>query len=108
MDTNIFLHHAFENHTMAFCGLIKQERWNRIFWPIDDMIRIAMSRALGEGVFNYEDSWRTNNDILGKCVGYLARVGVEKWDIVRLSYNLFNPCWLLRLEIVVANIDERL
>ena len=49
--------------------------------------------------------WRTNRDIIGQWVGCHARAGVEKWDIVRLSYN---PCWLLVLEIVVANTDERL
>ena len=72
------------------------------------MSQIVVSRALSEGVFNYEYSWRKNSDILGKWVGCLARARVEKWDIVRLSYNLFDPCWLLGLEIVVANIDERL
>ena len=91
MDTNICLYHTFENCTTAFCGPVKQERWNRIFQPINDMSQIAMSRTLGEGVFNYEYLWRTNRDIIGQWVGFLARVGVEKWDIVRLSYNLFDP-----------------
>ena len=72
------------------------------------MSQIVVSRELGEGFFNYKYSWRTNSDIMGQWVGYLAREGVEKWDIVRLSYNLFTPYWWLGLEIVVVDIDERL
>ena len=64
MDSNISLFHAYENLTMAFCGQIMQERWNRILRPIDDMSRIAVSRALGEGIFSYDYSWRTNSDIV--------------------------------------------
>ena len=67
-----------------------------------------MSHALGEGIFNYEYSWRTNSDIIGLWLGCLARAGVEKWDIIRLTHNIFDPCWLIGLEIVVANIDIRL
>ena len=78
MDTNIYIFHAFENNTMAFCSPIKQERWNRLFRPINDMRQIAVSRALGEGVFNYEYSRRTKSDIIGLWVGCLAREGVEK------------------------------
>ena len=93
---------------MAFCGSIKQERWNRLLRPIDDMSGVAVSYVLGEGIFNYEYSWRTNNDIIELWVGCLARDGVEKWDIIRLTHNIFDPYWLVGLEIAVANIDARL
>ena len=69
---------------------------------------VAVSQALGEGVFSYEYSWRTNSDIVGLWVHCLARARVEKWDIIRLTHNIFNPCWLVGLEIAVANIDARL
>ena len=108
MDSNICLFHAYENRTMAFCGPIRQERWNRISRPIDDMSRVAVSRVLGEGVFSYEYSWRTNSDIVGLWVGCLMRAGIEKWDTVRITHNIFDPCWLVGLELAVANIDARL
>ena len=108
MESNICLFHIHEKRTMAFCGPVKQERWNRLLRPIDDMSRVAISRALGEGVFNYEYTWRTNSDIIGLWVGCLARAGIDKWDIIRITYNTFDPSWLLGLEEVVANIDEKL
>ena len=78
MDTNIFLYHAFENRTMAFLGSVKPERWNQLLRLIDDMSRVAVSRVFGEGVFKYEFSWHTNNDILGSWIGCLGRDRVEK------------------------------
>ena len=62
------------------------------------MSRVAVSRVFGEGVFKYEFSWHTNNDILGSWIGCLARARVEKWDIIRLNYNIFDPSWLVGLE----------
>ena len=82
MDSNISLFHAFENHTMAFCGLIKLERWNWLLRPLDNMSQVAVSRALGEGVFSYDFTWRTNSDIVRIWVGCLVRVGVGIWDII--------------------------
>ena len=84
MDSNISLFHAYENRIMAFYGLITQERWNRILRPIDDMSRIAVNRALGEGIFNYDYSWRTNSDIIGLWVGCLDWAGIEKWILLGL------------------------
>ena len=65
MDTNICLCHASKVRTLAFCGIVKLERWNRLLRPIDDMTRGVISRLLGEGVFNYDFSWYTNSEILG-------------------------------------------
>lgn len=106
MDSNICLFHAFEKRTMAFYGPITQERWNRMLRPIDDMSHVAVSRALGEGVFSYQYSWRTNNDIIGLWVGCLARARVEKWDIIRIIHNICDPCWLVGLESAIATIDS--
>ena len=55
--------------------------------------------------FSYQYSWRTNSDIVGLWVGCLARARVEKWDIIRITHNIFDPYWLVGLESVVANID---
>lgn len=52
MDSNICLFRAFEKCTMAFCGSITQECWNRMLRAIDDMSHVAISQALGEGVFS--------------------------------------------------------
>ena len=93
---------------MAFYGPITQERWNHMLRPIDDMSHVAVSQDLGEGVFSYQYSWRTNNVIIGLWVGCLARAGVAKWDIIRITHNIFDPCWLVGLEFIVVNIDSRL
>ena len=58
---------------MAFKGKIKLERWNIVLNQVDDMTKLAMSRALGEGMFNYDFTWRTNSDIIGAFIGCLAR-----------------------------------
>ena len=76
---------------MAFCGSIKLERWNWLFRPIDYMSRVVVSKVLGEEIFNYEHSWKTNNNIIGLLIGCLARVGVAKWEIIRLGLNIFDP-----------------
>lgn len=75
---------------------------------IDGMSHVAVSQALGEGVFSYEYSWRTNNDIVGLWVGCLARARVAKWDIIRITHNIFDPYWLVGLESTIANIDAQL
>lgn len=77
MDINISLFHTSEVWTMAFWGNIKLERWSRFLKPIDDMTRIAVSQAIGEGSFNYDYTWWTNSDIIGTFIGCLARERVE-------------------------------
>ena len=88
---------------MAFHGIVKPKRWNQLLRPMDNI-----SRVMGECVFNYDYSWCTNSDILEIWIGCLARAKVEKWDIIRLCYNLFYPRWLVGLEQVVFSIDEKL
>lgn len=108
MDSNICLFHAFEKCSMAFCGPITQERWNHLLRPIDDMSREAVSQDFGEGFFSYQYSWRTNIDIVGLWVGCLARAGVAKQDIVRITHNIFDPYWLVGLESAITKIDAQL
>ena len=69
---------------MAFRGNVKLERWNRVLNQVDDMSRIVVSHVIGEGLFNYEFSWRTNSDIIGAFIGCLAKAKVEKWDMFRI------------------------
>ena len=46
------------------------------------MKRIAVSRVIGEGVFKYDHSWRTNNDLIGLFIGCMAKVGFKKWAMI--------------------------
>ena len=69
MDTFICVFHVLEVHTMAFHGNVKPERWNHVLKLVDDMMRIVVSRALGEGFFKYNFTWRTNSDIIGYSLG---------------------------------------
>lgn len=107
MESNIHLFHASENRTMAFCGAVKPERWNRLLNPVDDMTRFAISRALGEGVFDYQYTWRTNSDIIGSFIGCLVRAKVDANDIISLCRNLFVPTWRKGLEQAVFSIDGK-
>ena len=77
----------------------------RILNPVDNMTRVAVSRAIGEGVFRYDYTWRTNSDIIGSIIGCMVREKIEKWDIIRLCLNIFNPLWLVGLEEAVMSID---
>lgn len=61
---------------MAFRGNIKPERWTRILNPVDNMTRVALNRALGEGMFNYNFTWRKNNNIIGAFIKCLARAKI--------------------------------
>ena len=108
MDSNIYLIHATENQTMTFGGNVKLERWNRILFPVDDMTRISISRALREGVFDYQYTWRTNSDIIGSFIGCLARAKVEAGDIIRLCHDLFVPTWWKGLEQAIHSINGKL
>jgi hypothetical protein len=47
-------------------------------------------------------------DIVGSFIGCLAKAKAEKWAIVRLCYNVFNPMWSVGLEEVVNSIDDKL
>ena len=46
MDSNIYVFHTTEARTMALCGDVKPEWCSGILNPVDDMARIAMSRAI--------------------------------------------------------------
>ena len=92
---------------MAFCGSVKPERWNRILYPLDNMTRFAINRALGEELFDYQYTWRTNSDIIGSLIGCLVRARVEADDIVRLYRDLFVPSWRKGLEKAVYSIDSK-
>ena len=69
---------------MDFHGNVKLERWNRVLRPVDGMTRIVVSRAIGEGFFKYEFTWRTNSDIIGTFIECMARARIDKWDTLRL------------------------
>ena len=71
------------------------------------MTWITVSCVLGEGMFNYDFSWRTNHDIIGSFIGCLSRAIIEKWDMIRLCYNIFNPIWCVGLEEAVMSIDGK-
>ena len=91
MESNIAIFHNTENRTMAFRGAVKPERWNRILIPMDDMTRFAMYKALGEGIFDYRFTWRTNSDIIGVFIGCLIRANIQTDLIVQLCRDLFIP-----------------
>ena len=91
MKSNIAIFHNTENRTMAFRGTVKPERWNRILIPMDDMTRFAMNKAMGEGVFDYRFTWRTNSDIIGVFIGCLFRANVQPDHIICLCHDLFIP-----------------
>lgn len=108
MESNISLFHASENHTMAFCGTVKMERWNQILLLVDDMIRFAMKKSLGEGIFDYQFTWRTNSDIIGSFIGCLVRANIQADHIVRLCRDLFVFAWRKGLEQEVYSIDHKI
>ena len=74
---------------------------------VDDMTRIAISRAIKEGVFDYSASWRTYSDIIGAFIGCLVRAKVKRGDMVSLFRNIFNLVWRKGLEQAIYNIDEK-
>ena len=92
---------------MAFCGLVKSERWNRIFYPMNDMTRFAINKALGEGVFDYQFTLRTSSDIIKLFIGCLVRAKVQADNIVTLCLDLFVPTWRKGLEQAVYSIDNK-
>jgi hypothetical protein len=107
MESNIAVSHSFEICTMASRGMVKPERWNRILIPMNDMTRFAMNKALGEGVFDYRYTWRTNSDIIGVFIGCLVKANVHPDHIVRLCRDLFISAWRKRLEQAVFSIGHR-
>ena len=46
------------------------------------MTRLTISLVLGEGIFDYDFSWRTNIDIIGTFIGCLAKAKMGKWGYV--------------------------
>ena len=72
------------------------------------MTRIAVSHAIGEGIFNCDFTWRTNSGIIGPLIGYLARAKVEKWAMIRLCHNIFDPVWRLGLEEAIMSSYKKL
>ena len=57
---------------------------------VDGMTCIIVSRAIGEGVFKYDFTWRTINDIIGIFIGCMTRAKINKWDMIRLCLNIFD------------------
>ena len=91
---------------MAFRGEVKPERWNQILVPVDDMTRFAMNKALGEGIFEYHFTWRTNSDIIGAFIGCMIRANIQADHINWLCRDSFVPAWRKGLEHTVDNIDN--
>lgn len=108
MDTNIYVFHTDKVHTMAFKGNITPERWNQILRHVDGMTRIAVSREIGKGLFDYKCTWRTNNDIINIFIGCMARTEVSKWAMVRLCLNIFYSVWCQGIIEVIMSLDEHL
>jgi hypothetical protein len=107
MDSNISVYHETETRTMAFRGSIKPERWSRILNLVDNMTRVVVSRAIGEGIFNYDFTWRTNSSIIGAFIGCLAKAELDKWEMSRLYSNLFNSVWTHGMEEAIRSLDDR-
>ena len=72
------------------------------------MTSIAISRAIGEGIFNYDFSWRTNSDVIGTFIGCMAKIGFRKWAMLRLCLNIFNLTWSHGITEVIAGLDKNL
>ena len=92
---------------MAFLGKVKPERWSRILRISDDMTRFAVSRALGEEVFDYSTTWRTNSSIIGSFIEIMVREKIRKDEMLRLCYEIFSPKWRKGLEKAVRCIDDK-
>ena len=54
MESSIALFNAVEVRTMAFRGSMKQERWNRILNPVENVTRFSITWVIGEKEFNYD------------------------------------------------------
>ena len=91
MEANVLVFHFKEARTMAFWGNVTPEQWNIILNPLDDMSRIVVGRVIGEWIFNYMYTWRTNNNIIGSFIGWLARAKVDHDQIIQLCCDLFQP-----------------
>ena len=73
----------------------------------DDMTRFVVSRAIGEDVFDYSATWRTNSSIIGSLIGIMVRTKIDREEIVRLCVDSFNPVWRKGLEKAVFSIDDK-
>ena len=69
---------------MTFLGKVKPKRWSRLLKLVDDLILFVVSRAIGEEVFYYRATWRTNISIIDSFIGVLVRAKIECEDIVKL------------------------
>ena len=72
------------------------------------MTRIVVCHTIGEGTFDYDFTWHTNNDIIGAFIGWFARARIDKWAMIHLCCNIFYPVWRVGLEEVVKSINENL
>ena len=70
------------------------------------MTRVALNRALGEGFFNYDYTWRTNSSIIGSFIGCLARTDSSRWEMIKFCSNLFSPVWCKGIEEVIMSFDN--
>ena len=92
---------------MSFLGSVKLERWSRLLKPVDDMTHFAVSRAIGEGVFDYSATWRMNSSIIGSFIGCSMRAKVGCGDDFKLCFDIFSPVWQKGLEKVVYSINKK-
>ena len=99
--------HSTEVRTMAFLGKVKPERWSRLLRQSDEMVRFAVSRAIGEETFDYSATWRTNSSIIGTFIGVMVKAKADKEEIIRLCFDIFSPMWRKGLEKAVRSLDDK-
>ena len=92
---------------MAFLGKATPERLNRVLKPIDDLTEYTVTRAIGEGTFDYSAMWRTNKNIIGSFIGVAIRVRVDLNILDKLCLNLFSRVWRKGLERAILSIDDK-
>ena len=63
---------------MAFQVNVQLERWTIVLKLVDDMMRIVVIQAIGEGTFNYNYTWKTKTNIIGMFINCLARARVDQ------------------------------
>lgn len=108
MESFVYVFHTSESRTMTFHGYIKPECWSQILKPMDDISRITISRVIGEGIFNYNFTWRTNSNVIRSFIGCLARARVDTDAIICLCCSVFDPTWRKGLEQAICSIDGKM
>ena len=73
---------------------------------VDRMTRIVVNRAIDEGVFKYEYTWRKNSDIIGVFINCMEKVGINKWAMIRLRLNIFYSTWCQGIVEAITGLDE--